>query len=246
MKNRNEYYREQSKAIIFLMAGFVFFSCSNKKDDAVNPEAIYFDYKVTAAEGNDNLTVLLQYRAGGEEGDGIFITEPGKIMLDGEVLPADSNKMSGTFYELHKPIAEFSGKHSISFTGIDQKEYREEFSFEPLALLSTLPATITRNGLVFEFTGIGPQDQLRVILTDTTLKNDGDFVTSWPISADTTVPIPIQRQLTLDSSYLLKLFPGPIQLEFIKETIKDIEGPSRRGGRLLITYSLKREFFLKD
>ncbi len=243
MKDGIVYYRERSKAIIFLMAGFVFFSCSNRKEDAVNPEAIYFDYKITGTEGDDNLTVMLQYRDGGEEGDAIAT---GKVTLDGEVLTADSTKMSGIFYELHKPIAEFAGKHIISFIGIDKKEYREEFSFEPLVLLSTLPDTIMRNGLVFEFAGIGLQDQLRVILTDTTLKNDGDFVTGLPISADTTVPIPIQFRLAVDSSYLFKLFTGPIQLEFIKETIKDIEGFSRRGGRLLITYSLKREFILKD
>ena len=110
-------------------------SCTNtdkENVDKTDPDNIYFDYKVTAAEGNDNLTVLLQYRAGGEEGDGVSITEPGKIMLDGEILPPDSTKMSGTFYELHKPIAEFAGKHSIVYTDLIKRSTKKNSVFNPL------------------------------------------------------------------------------------------------------------------
>jgi len=56
-------------------------SCTNadkKKDSNIAGDNLFFDYQVTAEEGNDNLTVLLQYRVGDEEGDGITIGEPGK------------------------------------------------------------------------------------------------------------------------------------------------------------------------
>lgn len=225
--------------VVMFSISVLLISCTNTDKENVHiadPDNIYFDYQVTAAEGNDNLTVLLQYRAGGDEADGIFITEPGKIMLDGEVLPADSNKMSGTFYELHKPIAEFSGKHSIVFTDIDKKEYKEDFSFQPVVLLTPIADTTQRNDLVFEFEGLEAKDYIGVLMTDTSFINNG-------INRMDTV---VNGKLVITKADLESLANGPVQLEFIWEYERPIKKSTGGGGRLLITYSLKREFVLKD
>ncbi|MBC7874289.1 MAG: hypothetical protein H7Y01_09855 [Ferruginibacter sp.] len=235
-------YNISKKCIIFFIALINLLACNIKKEDKkADPDSIYFDYKVTAEEGDDNLTILLQYRDGGEQGDAMSIGEPGKVMLDGEVLTPDSTRMTGTFYELHKPINGFSGKHSIIFTGIDKKEYREEFYFEPVSLLTPIADTIHRLDLIADpviigFSGLDREDYIRVVLTDTTYYNDG-------INRVDSVR---NGQLTLTKADLEELADGPVQLEFIREYERPVKNGTGEGGRLLITYRLKRGFFLKE
>ena len=222
----------------FLFVSFiVFISCNNKKGgDNADPEDIYFDYKITGQEGDDNLTVMLQYKDGDKEGDAFAIEEPGKILLDGEAVPADSTKRTGPFYEVHKPIATFAGKHSIVFISPDNKEYKEEFEFQPLSLITIIPDSLQRDSLLFEFTGLEDEDYIRVVLTDTVFENDG-------INRVDTV---INGRLTISKNDLQSLVNGPVQLEFIREYERPVKNGTEKGGRLRITYGLKREFILKD
>ena len=234
MINMNRLY-----LFVFSVSSILFLNCNNKKgSDEVNPDAVYFDYQITGKEGDDNLTILLQYRDGGQDGDAVSM---GKVILDGELLPADSAKMSGIFYELHKPIAEFGGKHSIVFTDINKKEYKEEFSFQPIFLLTPVADTISRSKLVFDpiaigFEGLEAKDFIRVLMTDTSFANNGinrvDAVSN--------------GRLVITKDDLETLANGPVQVEFIREYEKPVKNGTDEGGRLLITYSLKREFFLKD
>lgn len=229
MINMNRLY-----LFVFSVSSILFLNCNNKKgSDEVNPDAVYFDYQITGKEGDDNLTVLLQYRDGGQDGDAVSM---GKVILDGELLPADSAKMSGIFYELHKPIAEFAGKHSIVFTDINKKEYKEDFSFQPIFLLTPVTDTAQRSDLVFEFEGLEAKDFIRVVMTDTSFANNGinrvDAVSN--------------GRLVITKDDLETLANGPVQVEFIREYEKPVKNGTDEGGRLLITYSLKREFFLKD
>jgi len=209
--------------------------CKASDKERTDPNYIYFDYKITAEEGNDNLTVMLQYRDG-EDGDATLIEEPGNVLLDGEELSADSTKMSGFFYELHKPITAFTGKHSIIFTDYTGKEYKEDFDFQPLVLLTALADTIQRNDLVFEFKELQPEDYVRVLLTDTSYINDG-------INRVDTV---FNSRLSISKTDLESLANGPVQLEFIREYEQPVKNGTQEGGRLLIIYSLKREFILID
>ena len=222
-------------SLLLISSTLYFFACNNKKDKNYEPEpeAIYFDYQITGKEGDDNLTVMLQYRDGGEDGDAIAV---GKVILDGEIVTVDSAKMTGFFYELHKPISSFSGKHTIVFTGADQKEYKEEFEFQPVVLLTAIADTIKKNELVFSFQGMEVEDYIRVVLTDTSFYNDGINVVS-------TVS---DGKLVISQSDLENITPGPVQLEFIREYERPVKNGTEAGGRLLITYSLKREFILKD
>lgn len=199
----------------------------------MNPDALWFDYQVTGKEGNDNLTIMLQYKYGGEDGDAIAA---GNVLLDGEILPADSTKMTGVFYELHKPIASFTGNHHILFTDFNNKQYKEEFNFQPVVLSVLIADTLQRSELVFKLEGLEKEDYIRVLLTDTSFINNGI----------NRVDKLINGNLLISKADLESLANGPVQLELIREQERKVKNATEEGGRLLITYSLKREFFLKD
>lgn len=224
-------------AIIFFFSVMGIISCRNKKgNDVLSPESIYFDYKISGHEGDDKLTVLLQYKEGDEEGQTVTIDGPGKVMLDEEVLMVDSAAMTGTFYETNKVIDSFAGKHMIVFTNLNKKEYKEEFNFQPVSLVTAIPDTIHRGELAFELAGLEPEDMVRVVLTDTMWVNDG-------INRIDTVR---GGRIILSADDLKKLSNGPIQLELIREYERPIKNGTKAGGRISINYGLKREFILAD
>lgn len=224
-------------SFFFLLLLFYGTSCSNEKpgDKEVNQENIYFDYKVTANEGDDMLTVMLQYRDG-EGGDAISIRETGTVRLDGEPVPEDSTKMTGAFYELYKPVDSFTGKHSIVFTDAEKNEFKEEFNFNPVVLKTKIADTIQRSELVFEFNGLDSEDYIRVLMTDTSFANNGI----------NRVEIVRNGRLIISKNDLESLANGPTQLEFIREHDTPVKNGTKQGGRLQVCYSLKREFWLGD
>jgi hypothetical protein len=160
----------------------------NSKD--VNPDAVFFDYLIWAEEGREDVTVNIQYRMGGRNGTTLILDEPSKVLLDGEQMKLDSAKVTGAFYEVQKPLASFPGKHVITFNGLDNKQYKEEFEFVPFTLDPEVPAVMHRGDLV--------------------------------------------------------LTNGPINLQFYKEIERPLKSTTKEGGRLYISYGLKREFELKD
>lgn len=80
--------------LFFISASTVFlFSCNDAEIGSANDveaEAIYFDYRVSGEEGNPEVTALLQYRFGGENGTTLTIDKPGIVSIDGEILKVDS------------------------------------------------------------------------------------------------------------------------------------------------------------
>ena len=202
----------------------------------VNPDAIYFDYKIWGEEGNDNLTLKLQYRFAGENGTTLLLDEPSKVELDGEILKADSSKLTGVFYEVQKPVASFQGKHTITFTAGNKKQYKESFNFEPISLANPVPATIQRGNLVFEFNGLSREDNVRVLMTDTSYLSE-------EINRVDTVT---NGRLIISKEELIALSNGPVHLEITKEYERPVKNGTREGGRLSISYGLKREFVLED
>lgn len=219
--------------VIFLV------SCNNNEigsGNDVKPEAIYFDYKIWGDEGNDNLTIKLQYRVGGENGTTLTMEKPAKVELDGELIPVDSSKMSGAFYEIHKPIEKFSGEHTINFSDINEKQYKEKFRFQPLKLKTVLPEVVERGKIRLEVDGLDAGGLVRVILTDTSFASEG-------INRLGTVK---NGQIIITKEDLENLVNGPIRMELIKEEERPVKNGTREGGRLSISYGLKREFILID
>ncbi len=217
----------------------IFISCNSNeigKEKDVDPESIYFDYQVRGEEGDDHVTVLLQYRFAGENGTTLTIDEPGKVELDGEVIKVDSSKMTGAYYELQRPVSTFEGKHRISFTNRDGKKYTEEFVFGTLSLTPSVPDSIKRGSIVFQVNGLAESDRVRVLMTDTSFTGEG-------INRLETIR---DGQIVISEADLSGLANGPVQLQLIKETEKDVKNGTTEGGRISISYGLKREFILKN
>jgi len=232
--------RTNSLISALALTSFLFlFSCTsneigNSKD--VNPDAVFFDYKIWADESREDVTVNLQYRMGGKNGTTLVLDEPSKVLFDGEQLQPDSAKVTGAYYEIQRPFSSFAGKHTISFTDLNKKEYNEEFEFIPFTLEPNVPATMNRGDLVFTFKGLDSIDHLNVILTDTSFKsadiNDIDSIKN--------------GKLIISANRLSALVNGPINLQFYKEIVKPLKSSTKEGGKLYISYWLKREFELKD
>src|SRR5437764_14568979 len=109
-------------SIIFLLPIFLFSCTSNEIGNSkdVNPESIYFDYKVRGDERDSSVTLYLQYRMGGPNGTTLIMSPPEKVQLDSEVIPVDSARLTGAYYEIQKPSQSFAGRHSILFTDINK------------------------------------------------------------------------------------------------------------------------------
>lgn len=218
---------------------FVFISCNSNeigKEKDVDPESIYFDYQVRGEEGDGHVTVLLQYRFAGENGTTLTIDEPGKVELDGELIKVDSSKMTGAYYELQRPVSSFTGKHTISFTNANGKKYNEEFVFGTLSLTPLVPDSIKRGSIVFQINGLTESDHVRVLMTDTSFTGEG-------INRLETIK---DGQIVVSEADLSGLANGPVQLQLIKESEKPVKNATMEGGRISISYGLKREFILKD
>lgn len=229
-------------SILILASALLLINCTsneigNSKD--VNPDAVFFDYTVLADEDNSDVTVNLQYRMGGKNGTTLVLDEPSKVLLDGEQLKVDSAKINaiGAYYETQKPLASFAGKHIISFTDLNKKQYDEEFEFTPFTLEPNIPKVLERGDLVFTFKGLEAVDVLSVTLTDTSFQsadimNDTDTVKN--------------GRLVIAASRLSALVNGPINLQLYKEVDRPIKNGTKEGGNLHIRYGLKRQFELKD
>jgi hypothetical protein len=224
--------------LLLLILPVIFISCTSNETGSskdVNPEAIYFDYKIWGKEGDEDITIMLQYRFGGENGTTLVLEEPSKVELDGEVIKGDSTVMTGAFYEIQKPLTGFAGKHTLLFTDNNNKQYKEEFSFQPVTLKTTIPDTIQRGYLSFELDGLDRTDYVRVLLTDTLYKSEG-------INRVDTVT---KSRITITPLDLRNVVDGPVQLEFIKEDERPVKKSTNAGGTISFSYGLKREFILK-
>lgn len=223
---------------LILISGLLLAGCRSNETGSskdVNPEAVYFDYKIWGEEGEKDITIMLQYRFGGENGTTLVLEDSNKAELDGEIIKADSSVMTGAFYEIQKPVNAFAGKHNIVFTDANKKQYKEEFNFQPISLKTAIPDTIQRDTLIFNLNGLDPVDYVRVLLTDTLYKSEG-------INRVDTVK---NGRIKITPADLHNLVDGPIQLEFIKEDEKPVKNGTNEGGRISISYGLKREFILK-
>jgi hypothetical protein len=232
--------RYVSTTLFFIStAAFFFSSCTSNEIGSskdVNPDAVYFDYKIWGEEGAEAVTVMLQYRFGGSNGTTLILDEPAKVELDGELIKTDSSKMTGAFYEVMKPLASFTGDHKILFTDINKKKYEEEFSFKPFKLSREIPAELKRSELIFDFEGLDPVDYVRVFARDTSFESND-------INRIDTVK---NGRIILALADLDNLVNGPIHIQFYKEDEKPVKSATKEGGRIAITYGLKREFELKD
>jgi hypothetical protein len=225
----------------FLLASFllVFFcSCnSNEIGDGkdVDPSAVWFEYRISGEEETGYVTVNLQYRFAGRAGTTLLMSPPSKVELDGEPLPADSSKMSGVYYEISRPIQDFAGEHTIVFTDKNNKQYKEDFTFQPMTLSSELGEKLPATTLELQLEGVAEGSKVRVILMDTASFSEG-------IDRIDTVRGGIVR---IDSLDMATLAAGPVFLELNWEKERKVKNGTSEGGRISMSYRLRRQFELE-
>ena len=228
----------------FLPLSSLFFcltACINNSDveraENSDPESIYQDYQVWAEEGREDVTVRLQFRAGGEGGDAVPIESPGAVLLDNLPVAADSTRFTGIYYETLQPIDEFKGPHTITYVDKAKKQQRVEFSFVPFSLVNEM--TEERRKVPFEIRLDNfPDDptSIRLIMIDTS-----------HLSADVNEEVIVEDgKIAITAEHLANLTKGPVLLEINRVVEKPLKGKSNKGGKLTITYSLKREFTMVE
>jgi hypothetical protein len=212
-------------------------SCTNSttggNNKAFDSGAIFYDYKVRGEEGEDSVTVLLQYHAGNEESPSIVLDGGSNVLLDGKEIKPDSAKLTGVYYEAVLPAANFKGTHSIVFTDKKGTSHRQQFSFVPFSLVAELPLRIKKEPFVIRLSGLGPESaRLRLVMIDTAF-------TSRDVNEELNVE---NGELLITTKMWRSLDAGPITLEIHREEEVPLKRAGKEEGRLVITYSLKREF----
>ena len=170
------------------------------------------------------------------DGNTVLWQHPASVEFDGEILTADSSKMNGFYYEARIPLQNFPGKHIVLLTDHREKKYTEEFDFSTFSLKTEPPAVINRQELVLGLNGLDSADIVRVLLNDTSFYGRG-------IDRIDTVK---NDSIIITPRDLENLKNGPVFLEVFKESGRPLKQPGKAGGRLSLSYSIKRAFELKD
>jgi hypothetical protein len=222
--------------LMFFAASAIVAGCRNRDraHNEINFDQLYFDYSVTAEEGDENVTCVFQYKYGGEGGRPVNI-EPARVLLDDQPVETDSAKFSGFFYEAQRPIDSFSGKHFIVFATPNGKEYRNDFEFSPFTLLNELAEKVKRRPFTIELNHFPPNERsVRLLLLDTAFESSG---------FNDKVPV-MNGKLMIDEHILRTVKNGPVVLELYSEQELPLKQRNQAGGKISVTYALRREFQL--
>ncbi len=226
------------KDIVVLLSAIFLLSCKSgdNKRESRGIDSPYIDYKIIATEGDDNLAIIAQLKPGDEFGEAISLVPPSSFILDGEPFVADTASFGGVFYELYKPIIEFSGKHILTYRNEDGKESSENFFFEPLTLTTTLPETFLRSDMELNLSGVADKEVIRIVMVDTSFGSEG-------LNYADTVE---NGKINITSRQLTHLTDGPVQLELIRENEKPVKYSAGIGSKITIYHTLRRQFMLKS
>jgi hypothetical protein len=224
------------KGLCFIVAVFILASCTDEERGHIKSKdpGVYAHYDIRAEEGSEMVTCFIRFYTDKTRKTTLTLEQPAKVELDGEVMPVDSSRFLGAYYELQRPVSDFEGRHTITFTSINNQKYKEEFSFTPLLLNSNLNRPITKTDLVLELEGLQPGDVIRIVMIDTAFKSEG-------VNQLDTVK---NGQVIVEKSLLQTLRSGPVVLEISKESERSLVSGMR--GMLTTTYNLRRDLVLKD
>jgi hypothetical protein len=206
-----------------------------QRDTSLSGDILYFDYRIWSEEGKNTVTCLTQFRSGGPNGPAVVLKEPARVSMDNEVLHFDSAALSGAYYEISKPVHDFSGRHTINFTDGNGKEHREEFEFIPFRLASALPEKIQNEPFSVHLDPFPRRETVvHLSLTDTAF-----------MSNDVNELVEVKdAELKISQKMLDRLAPGPIIMELFREEEKSRHHGTKERGRIWISYGLRREFEL--
>lgn len=214
-------------------------ACKQRKEAVstreMTPDAVYFDYQVKGSEDDDRVTVLANFREFDEYGYALKLDTPSTVKFDGELMQGTTLKIPGTYYEIQKDTASFAGQHQLEFTDIERNRHVEKFNFQPLALVKPLPEKILAADLELELLGLERGDRVHILLTDTAYASEG-------LEREDTV---LDGKILITAEELAGLAEGPVQLELVREQVRDITREGHTRGRLTIRYGIKKEFLLR-
>jgi hypothetical protein len=228
----------KTRLVLFLGFAAIVAGCTNrdKIESTVDFDRLYFDYAITAEEDAGYATCVFQFKEGGEDGSAVNI-EPANVQLDGVKIGTDSAKLSGFFYEVQKPIDSFAGKHVIVFTTPNNKRYKNDFEFSPFTLEEEFPGKITRKPFSIQLRNFpSTEKSIRLLLLDTAFESSG---------FNDMIPV-VNGKVNIDEAILGSVKKGPISLALYMEQEIPLQEKTMAGGRIFITYGLKRQFELAD
>lgn len=224
------------KIVALVMAVFCL-ACSNTSETTAEKESLssslYHDYQIWAAEGEENVTIKLQYRTEKGDGPAILLNQPSRVLLDGEALLADSTKFAGVYYEVSKPLAGFAGRHILVFTDRNNNVHREEFTFVPFSLAKELREHQKKQAFQIRLKDFPAEPTaIRLVITDTSYASDD-------VNEELLVEDGI---ISITEEQLQNIKKGPVALEIYREEEREVGTPSKSIGKFKMIYSLKRDF----
>lgn len=213
----------------------IFISC---KDDQAEPttevekergSGIYYDIKLTGEE-NGMVTLMIQLRNGSRLAKG----KRGELILDGEILEADSTRFTGIYYEKRWPITEFEGNHNLLHREGKTDLAVFDLTLEPLSLATPLPVEVKAKPFTIYLENAGEGDKVQLIMTDTNFESP-DVNRDVDIAAG---------KISINEAMLSRIRTGDILLELVREHKTRLDDTLR--GMITKTYSLRRNFELVD
>jgi len=221
---------------VIITAMLIFCNNTDVKEGSTVPFRLFVEYSFRAEEEKDFVTGLFQFRINGIENTPSLLRAPATVEMDGEALGVDSAGLSGSFYEIHKPLSAFPGEHTIVLTTATNEKIREKFFFSPFHLSINNDTLLTRDQMLLNFDGLSDGEIVRIVMTDTSFSSNG-------INEVDTVR---NNQVDLRPKLTGNINNGPVVLQILKEEERLIKGTASVGGKISISYSLKREFDLID
>jgi hypothetical protein len=210
----------------------VFASCISKNRDQ---GPLFLDYRITAEEGNDSVSVLISFHEDNFYGAVVAIDNPGYVMLDGVRISPDNSSITGPFYPAFRAVKSFKGRHSILYVSSDGIKVEQSFSFQPFSIVNPLPDTISKQEFTLGLAGVNSGDMVRVLMTDTTFPGEGVE----------RIDSAFGKKVTITAADLSKLEAGPVQLELSRETRSNISSKEAITGICSIVFTIRREIFIR-
>jgi hypothetical protein len=208
-------------------------ACNNS--DTVRPARLtenqLFRYYVINAEEEKEYVTGVAYFHRNIDQKPVRLEEPAKVELDGTELSADSASGTGTFYEFQEPLEEFEGRHTLTYVNNAGAEVKDVFQFRRFELSGDFDNVVKRSELILLFEGLKEGEWVRIVMTDTSSGSTG-----------------LNRKFSIRKSSvdlrqeINNVVNGPVLLQVSREEDQLLN----ESGRISMTYSLKREFILKD
>lgn len=132
-------------AFILILASLplIFWQCASNEtanSDAVKQTEIYQSYSVIYNAGEKELEATAGFRFGGANGTTLLISQPGKVVFNGESMPSANNIFMGTYYKINRQESAES-VYTFVYTDCDQNEFTNKVSLTATRI-AACPETI--------------------------------------------------------------------------------------------------------